>query len=147
MDSLHKQVREKQQRAAVDLKHHIDAAQAGLGDKAEVHQTRAKQQAEMHAKEFNALLESGKNPYAVGSYRLSQGVARAYLLLLIALHCPSAVPQQTFVNECTLCKQHPAYSLHQQHLPKHQCTAPTKICKSANEVGNVGLPCGCSRVF
>ncbi|KAL3156946.1 Cilia- and flagella-associated protein 74 [Trebouxia sp. C0009 RCD-2024] len=65
VDTLHKHVRENQQRAAVDLKHHIDAAQAGLADKAEVHQTRAKQQAEMHAKEFNALLESGKNPYAV----------------------------------------------------------------------------------
>ncbi len=59
------QQRERQQRAAVDLKHHIDEAQAGLADKAEVHQTRAKQQADMHAREFNALLESGQNPYAV----------------------------------------------------------------------------------
>jgi len=59
------QQRERQQRAAVDLKHHIDEAQAGLADKAEVHQTRAKQQADMHAREFNALLESGQNSYAV----------------------------------------------------------------------------------
>jgi len=59
------QQRERQQRAAVDLKHHIDEAQAGLADKAEVHQTRAKQQADMHAREFNALLETGQNPYAV----------------------------------------------------------------------------------
>ncbi|KAA6423269.1 MAG: flagellar associated [Trebouxia sp. A1-2] len=59
------QQRERQQRAAVDLKHRIDEAQAGLADKAEVHQTRAQQQADMHAREFNALLESGQNPYAV----------------------------------------------------------------------------------
>lgn len=73
MDSLHKQIREKQQRAAVDLKHHIDAAQAGLADKAEIHQTRARQQAGMHAKEFDALLESGQNPYAVRSQLLYCG--------------------------------------------------------------------------
>lgn len=71
MDSLHRQIREKQQRAAVDLKHHIDAAQAELADKAEIHQTRARQQAEMHAKEFDSLLQSGQNPYAVGSLLLS----------------------------------------------------------------------------
>ncbi|DBA92223.1 hypothetical protein WJX77_001787 [Trebouxia sp. C0004] len=59
------QQRDRQQRAAVDLKHHIDEVQAGLADKAEVHQTRAKQQADMHAEEFNALLESRQNPYAV----------------------------------------------------------------------------------
>ena len=59
------QQRERQQRAAVQLKHHIDEAQAGLAEKAEVHQLRAKQQAEMHAKEFNTLLDSGQNPYAV----------------------------------------------------------------------------------
>ena len=65
VEALHQQVRAKEQRAAVDLKHHIDAAQAALADKAEIHQTRAKQQAETHAKSFNALLESGQNPYAV----------------------------------------------------------------------------------
>lgn len=64
---LQKQQRERQQRAAVDLKHHIDEAMTGIADKAEVHQTRAKQQAEAHAKEFNALLESGQNPYAVSA--------------------------------------------------------------------------------
>lgn len=67
VDSLHRQIREKQQRAAVDLKHHIDAAQAELADKAEIHQTRARQQNEMHAKEFDSLLQSGQNPYAVSS--------------------------------------------------------------------------------
>ena len=74
VESLHKQIREKQQRAAVDLKHHIDAAQAGLTDKAEIYQTRAKQRAEMHAKEFDSLLESGQNPYAVSSPLLSEGL-------------------------------------------------------------------------
>lgn len=67
MESLHKHHREKEQRAAVDLKHHIDAAQAEVADRAEVHQTRARQQAEMHARDFNALLESGQNPYAVST--------------------------------------------------------------------------------
>lgn len=71
VDSFQRQIREKQQRAAVDLKHHIDAAQAELADKAEIHQTRARQQAEMHAKEFDSLLQSGQNPYAVRSLLLS----------------------------------------------------------------------------
>lgn len=66
MSLLQKQQRERQQRAAVDLKQHIDEARAEVADKAEVHQTRARQQAEMHAKDFDALLESGQNPYAVG---------------------------------------------------------------------------------
>lgn len=74
VDSLHKRIREKQQRAAVDLKHHIDAAQAGLAGKAEIHQTRARQQAEMHAQEFDSLLESGQNPYAVGSPLVLKGL-------------------------------------------------------------------------
>lgn len=80
---VQKQQREQQQRAAVDLKHHIDEAQAGLADKAEVHQTRAKQQADMHAKEFDTLLESGQNPYAVSCHLL--------LLLLLTsamIACP-----------------------------------------------------------
>lgn len=97
VDTLHKQVREKQQRAAVGLKHHIDAAQAGLADKAEVHQTRARQQAEMHAKEFDALLQSGQNPYAVGSQRPSS--ACPHLLVLIALtHLPHCIPASALVQ-------------------------------------------------
>ena len=67
---MQSQQRERQQRAAVELKHHIDEAQPGLAAKAEVHQLRAKQQAEMHAKEFNTLLDSGENPYAVRLHSL-----------------------------------------------------------------------------
>ena len=65
VSKVQQQMREKQQQAAVQLKHHIDKAQAELAQKAEVHQTRAKQRAEMHAKSFNSLLDSGQNPYAV----------------------------------------------------------------------------------
>ena len=65
VSKVQQQVREKQQQAAVQLKHHIDEAQAELAQKAEVHQTRAMQRAEMHAKSFNSLLDSGQNPYAV----------------------------------------------------------------------------------
>lgn len=62
---MQQQNTEKEQQAAVQLKHHIDQAQAELAQKAEIHQTRAKQRAEMHAKSFNSLLDSGQNPYAV----------------------------------------------------------------------------------
>lgn len=65
VSTLQRLQRERQQRAAVDLKHHIDEAQAGLAEKAEVHQLRTKQRAEMHAADFDALLEAGQNPYAV----------------------------------------------------------------------------------
>lgn len=62
---VQQQTQDKQQQAAVSLKQHIDEAQAALALKAEVHQTRAKQQAEMHAQAFSSLLEAGQNPYAV----------------------------------------------------------------------------------
>lgn len=65
VSKVRQQARERQQQAAVQLKHHIDQAQTDLAQKAEVHQTRAKQRAEMHAKSFNSLLDSGQNPYAV----------------------------------------------------------------------------------
>ena len=62
---MQQQRQAKQQQAAVSLKQHIDEAQAQLALTAEVHQTRAKQQAQMHAQAFNSLLEAGQNPYAV----------------------------------------------------------------------------------
>lgn len=65
MARVQQQATDRQQQAAVQLKHHIDEAQADLAQKAEIHQTRAQQRAEMHAKSFNSLLDSGQNPYAV----------------------------------------------------------------------------------
>ena len=95
--------RERQQRAAVDLKHHIDEAQAGLADKAEVHQTRAKQQADMHAREFNALLESGQNPYAV-----SRTWSLGHMLLDISLTRLHSC-KQPVGTKCS-CRQWPCYT-------------------------------------